>query len=250
MRTHVALVVLIAGALAAPACVWGQSRSSGMFGSSSIGRSGPTSSMGGMGSMGMGGMSGMGTSGMGMSGMSGMGSYGSGFIGASAQNNAGLLGGIMSSAYGGRSSSMYGSSLGGMSRMGSSGYGGMGQTGYGRTGYGNSPYGAYGNTASGAASPGVAKKLSLDYTVAATPGEGPGPVNTELSGRLGALPSLHTNSPITVAIQGETATLRGVVATQHDRDLAARVLLLEPRISAVVNELVVAPPAASTPPTH
>jgi len=48
-----------------------------------------------------------------------------------------------------------------------------------------------------------------------------------------------------VTIEGETAVLRGVVATEHDRRIAEQVARLEPGIRRVENLLTVAPPAAS-----
>lgn len=46
---------------------------------------------------------------------------------------------------------------------------------------------------------------------------------------------------VEVALEGRTATLRGVVATDHDRDVAEQLVLLEPGVSAVQNELTVTP---------
>jgi len=47
-------------------------------------------------------------------------------------------------------------------------------------------------------------------------------------------------TPVTVTMQGDTAVLRGRVATEHDRALAERIALLEPGIWYVRNELGVA----------
>ena len=44
-----------------------------------------------------------------------------------------------------------------------------------------------------------------------------------------------------VEMEGETVVLRGTVPSERDRDLAARLALLEPGISAVRNELRVVP---------
>ena len=46
----------------------------------------------------------------------------------------------------------------------------------------------------------------------------------------------------TVNLNGGTVILRGTVATDHDRDLAARVVLLEATVDDVVNLLAVANP--------
>lgn len=54
--------------------------------------------------------------------------------------------------------------------------------------------------------------------------------------------------PVSVLVQGETATLTGLVATERDRRLAALIVLLEPGISKIENELTIAqnanPPAS------
>ncbi|NQT38520.1 MAG: BON domain-containing protein [Planctomycetes bacterium] len=47
-------------------------------------------------------------------------------------------------------------------------------------------------------------------------------------------------APVEVAIEGQTAILRGTVASQHDRVLAEQLVRLEPGIWNVKNELVVA----------
>jgi len=53
-------------------------------------------------------------------------------------------------------------------------------------------------------------------------------------------PKIHTLSEVDVLVRDGTAILRGVVATQHDRDLAERLTRLEAGIWDVKNELVVA----------
>jgi hypothetical protein len=47
---------------------------------------------------------------------------------------------------------------------------------------------------------------------------------------------------VRVAIDGQTAILRGVVASQNDRQLAEQITLLEPDVSSVRNELLVRTP--------
>jgi osmotically-inducible protein OsmY len=56
---------------------------------------------------------------------------------------------------------------------------------------------------------------------------------------------LPAGAPVEVAVQGGTAVLRGVVATPHDRDLAEQLVLLEPGIARVTNELRVEPNGAT-----
>ncbi len=57
---------------------------------------------------------------------------------------------------------------------------------------------------------------------------------------LRGLNRLQSRGPLSVELQDRTATLRGVVATDHDRALAEQLTLLEPGISQVRNELTVA----------
>ncbi|HUT95440.1 MAG TPA: BON domain-containing protein [Thermoguttaceae bacterium] len=56
---------------------------------------------------------------------------------------------------------------------------------------------------------------------------------------------LRPQSPMEVAIEGGTAILRGVVATEHDRVLAERVAKLEPGVRQVENLLTLAPASES-----
>ena len=65
-------------------------------------------------------------------------------------------------------------------------------------------------------------------------------VNSSIAEHLGVLPALHWQVPAQVEMQGRTAILRGVVATEHDRDLAERVARLEPTVDQVQNLIVVA----------
>ena len=65
-------------------------------------------------------------------------------------------------------------------------------------------------------------------------------VNTEIAEHLGALPALHWQVPAQVVMRGRTAILRGVVATEHDRDLAERVVRLEATVDQVQNLIEVA----------
>ncbi|MCH8923139.1 MAG: BON domain-containing protein [Planctomycetes bacterium] len=64
--------------------------------------------------------------------------------------------------------------------------------------------------------------------------------STKLAQRINVSRSIQPVVPVEVTISNRTATLRGVVATAADRDLAVRLVLLEPGISRVENELTVA----------
>lgn len=74
-------------------------------------------------------------------------------------------------------------------------------------------------------------------------------LDTVLTRRLQACDGIHQSSPIVVSVEGEKATLRGVVAAERDRKLAELMLLLEPGISQVENRLAVlgSPPSAAQP---
>lgn len=67
-----------------------------------------------------------------------------------------------------------------------------------------------------------------------------GVVAATLSKRLSVSRHIRAVLPVEVTISNRTATLRGVVATAGDRDLAARLVLLEPGISRVENALTIA----------
>lgn len=63
----------------------------------------------------------------------------------------------------------------------------------------------------------------------------------KLSRQLSASPRIERISPIQVQIQGQTAVLNGVVASQYDRRVAEQVVRLEPAISDVRNNLTIRP---------
>ena len=61
----------------------------------------------------------------------------------------------------------------------------------------------------------------------------------DIEKRLANTPNLGLLGPVEVTIQGETATLTGLVASPRDRTLAGLLLTLEPGISEVRNDLAV-----------
>ena len=153
------------------------------------------------------------------------------FVGASQLNASG------SSQYG---SGGYGGGMGGCSGgMSSFGMGALlgrrlGSGGFGQGGIGS---GMFGNNTNSTTTPPVRTTLTLGFepTVAST-----GQVNSAIAEHLVALPALHWQVPAQVEMQGRTAVLRGVVATEHDRDLAERVVRLEATVDQVQNQIVVA----------
>jgi hypothetical protein len=63
--------------------------------------------------------------------------------------------------------------------------------------------------------------------------------NVTFSERLAKTPSFQRVGAINVSLEGRTAILRGTVASEADRQLAASLARLEPEVLAVQNELVV-----------
>ena len=63
--------------------------------------------------------------------------------------------------------------------------------------------------------------------------------------RLPKIPGLETVEAVAVNMDGKTAVLQGVVADANQRDLIERLVLLEPGIADVRNELLVGSPSSS-----
>jgi len=83
----------------------------------------------------------------------------------------------------------------------------------------------------------VSIKADIPLVTSAT---APTSLGRAFEARLKKLPGLEKGNTIQVAMQGRTAVLTGSVGSDRDRKLAAGLALLEPGISAVQNELVVA----------
>ena len=79
--------------------------------------------------------------------------------------------------------------------------------------------------------------VGFDYTPPAAAA-----VRQSLTQRLESCSGLRRLGPIEVSLEGRTATLRGKVASERDRTLAQSLLLFEPGISQVKNELAVGSP--------
>ena len=65
--------------------------------------------------------------------------------------------------------------------------------------------------------------------------------NLRVQNHLARIPQLKNPGAVAVEMEGRIAVLRGEVPTQHERDLVARLVLLEPGIADVRNELTVSP---------
>jgi hypothetical protein len=155
-----------------------------------------------------GGLGGMGMGGMGMGGLGGMSALGGGM------GRSGLGGGMMGGQMGGQM---------GRNQMG------MGQN------------------RNSTVRP-IRPRLSIGFT---PPPIAAPQVTTALNTRFNELGSqregirIESRGPVQVSLDGQTAILRGVVATEHDREVAATMALLEPGVSQVKNELRVAPPVSA-----
>ena len=68
--------------------------------------------------------------------------------------------------------------------------------------------------------------------------------NLRVQNHLARIPHLKSPGSVKVEMEGQVAILRGEVGSQHERDLVARLVLLEPGIADVRNELLV--PSATT----
>lgn len=242
---------------------WAQyGSSSGMFGSRTMGQamggaarnfsgSGRSTGMGmGLGSgMGLGAGMGLG-SGMGMGMGLGTNSFGNAqfrfatrrqgdFVGADLRDiNPSILGGL-TGATGGATS---GGSAYGTARSGAS-TGAMGTARQGSSAYRSySRRSRLGNYGTGTTSQGPAVALDMSFEVEPLPDEQLSAATTK---SLVQAMRLAPGAPVEVSVQGGTAILRGEVATPHDRALAEQLVLLEPGIVRVTNELEVKPTGAT-----
>ena len=82
-------------------------------------------------------------------------------------------------------------------------------------------------------------RLSLGFERPQTSGAA---ISATLTRLLQKTPGLHPENQIAVSVAGSTATLQGVVASARDRALVEKLVLFEPGISAVRNDLRVSPP--------
>jgi hypothetical protein len=110
----------------------------------------------------------------------------------------------------------------------------------GQSGGSAMPQGGTGAAASGraTANPGGGR-LSYAWNASAIGGVTRAPV---LAQRLQRVLQSGMQSPLEVVVENETATLRGEVATAHDRLLAEHIARFEPGVRFVRNELTVAEP--------
>jgi len=84
-------------------------------------------------------------------------------------------------------------------------------------------------------------RLRVDF--AFTPGTD-AQLSARLANQLQVTETLNLLAPIAVSVADGTATLRGVAASERDREMAGLLVRLEPGVSAVRNELTVQTPTA------
>jgi hypothetical protein len=250
MRLTLAISTILLASLAnGPQAAWGQMFSPNTQGQSLSPGLGSAFGSGGQNSL-TGISNGLTGIGSGMTGQAGIGQSGTGigqtrqpgdFIGVNSDQMTGrnFIGVGQVNGTPGASPGMSGYGNGGMSGFGARNSSMM-PNGYGSgSPYGNSQGGMYGNER-GAVS--IRTTLTVGFE---NPSANSRQFSSSLAQRLADLPAIHWRTPGQVEIQGRTAILRGVVATEHDRDLAARVVRLEAAIDQVQNQLTVASNSAA-----
>jgi hypothetical protein len=90
-------------------------------------------------------------------------------------------------------------------------------------------------------------RLRVDFDFARQPTP---EINSRLTDRLASSLTRAGTGPVEVSVEGETAILRGEVASERDRKLARLLLLLEPGISTVRDELILKRPGATPQPAR
>ncbi len=246
-------VLLLAMLLGSPGRVVAQSTSSsGMFGNRTTGTGitagtssafGSNSALSNLSQNGTLGSSGMGSS----TGVGGQARTAGSFVGATTGQAAqqSFVGAAQVNPSGSSQFGSGGMGGGGMG-MGGMGGGGMGGFGMGAMLGRRLAQGGMNNTTTPPPPVRTTLTLGSDLAVAAVPQQ----VSSAIAEHLGVLPALHWQGPAQVEMRGRTAILRGVVATEHDRDLAERVVRLEAAVDQVQNQIVVAgqamPKAAPT----
>ena len=151
---------------------------------------------------------------------------GLGGIGGGLGGLGGGLGGLGGGLGGGRGG--FGGGLGG-------GFGGGLGGQFGGNQFGGNQFGAQGGQTTRQT---LRAKMTIGFEVSPRPAN---VVSARFEKRLTSIPRLKILTPVKVTMEKETAVLRGTVARERDRDLIARLALLEPGISNVRNQLIVAP---------
>jgi osmotically-inducible protein OsmY len=123
-----------------------------------------------------------------------------------------------------------GFNMGGFNARGFNQFGSFGQMGQlGRM------FGGAMNTRGARTRENLRTSVELGFQAPAAPT--PSAVSSRVQTRIARIPKIQEMGSINVQMEGQTAVLQGQVASAQDRDLVARMLLLEPGISDVRNEL-------------
>lgn len=126
-----------------------------------------------------------------------------------------------------------GFNMGGFNARGFNQFGNMGQMGQlGRM------FGGAMNTRGARTRENLRTSVELGFQAPAAPT--PTVVSSRVQNRIARIPRIQEMGSVNVQMEGQTAVLQGQVASAQDRDLVARMLLLEPGISDVRNELTLA----------
>jgi osmotically-inducible protein OsmY len=166
---------------------------------------------------------------------------------ADASNFIGAFSQTTGMAQGGRGGNQFGANqFGGGNQMGANGQRNNRQQG-GRQGQnqqnGNSRNGRQNRSP-------MLRTYVADFQAASIPSVSSSNVGQRLANQLSTSRSVKAIGPVQVTMAGRTAVLQGTVATEQDRDLAARMAMLEPGVSQVRNELQIGselpPPAPAS----
>jgi hypothetical protein len=69
-------------------------------------------------------------------------------------------------------------------------------------------------------------------------------VSARIEERLAKMTRIRRYGSLRVTMEGRTATIRGAVASAHEREIVGNLVMFEPGVSLVRNELTVGPPAS------
>jgi hypothetical protein len=222
------------------------------------------------------------SSGMGMGGMSGMsgmgGGLGSGSLGISNPFGSGMGGGLGSNSLG---TAGFGSSRFGSSGFGSAGFGG---SSFGSSGYGNGggvnfvgrdaadAQGVWGQTSNAANQlfnnmnrnmrqqsrrsnsnkqtvQNPPQPMRVEVKVGfAPPAQSSNQLAEAIRTRLSKILADHQMSPVNFSMEGDTAVLRGVAASENEWAVIGQLVALQPGVSNVRNEMTLAVPSNAVAP--
>ena len=162
---------------------------------------------------------------------------GTGFVGRS---STGTTGSGMSGSRGMSGMGMSGMGGMGMSGMGMSGMGGMGMGGMG----GSSRMGGFNSTQNQNSQTRIRTTMRLGFRYARPNVE---VVAQRVQGRMVRLPVSDSIKGVAMSFDNGVATLKGKVATAEEKRMAEKLILLEPGVSSVQNQLEVIAVEAETP---